>query len=190
MKTLISIFVIATMLSACGQNEKHGNDNGFADKYNINKYFTSEDADSLLVNIVTYIGLKPRSATSKTRFDSEHREYYQNLAPQFSFCYYHIDADSIHYFYIIRPARSIHGNLRAVGGLFKLDSNLWPVDFEESFVTPVYDESLLKEIGEKLFTELINSRNIDKFINDSLYVEWPDGRLFYCNIRHEWRYVD
>ena len=162
----------------------------FADKYSINNYFDKDDADSLLVNIVTFIGKKPKAATSKTRFNPEHREHFQNIASQFKFCYYHIDADSTHYYYIIRPARSIHGNLRAVGGFFNLNDDFRPVEFEETFVTPINEENVLENIGKSLFMELIKYKNVDKFLNDSTYIEWPDKRLTYCTENHEWRYLD
>lgn len=157
-------------------------------EYKIDIYFDKESQDSLLVNMVTYIGRKPRTADFETRHDPVHRRFYILQANEFKFHYYHVSPDSIHYYYLIRPARSTTGNLRGVGGRFKIRQDLSLYEFEELFNTPVLPEEELITRGRSLFMEMIYSGNVDKYLENKDYIEWPDERLKYDKIKNEWRY--
>ncbi len=141
----------------------------------------------LLVDLVTFIGRKPPTATSETRFDPEFRDYYTLYAKEFEIVYYHTKDDSLHLFYLIRPARSPLGNRRGVGGMFRLDNGQIS-GFEELFNTPVMEEDRLRDIGRELFEEMLRTGNADRFIGNKEYIEWPDERLRYDKEKFEWRY--
>jgi hypothetical protein len=143
--------------------------------------------EGLLVDMVTYIGRKPPLATSETRFDPEFREYYTTYAKEFEVVYYHIREDGTHLFYLIRPARSLHGNRRGVGGMFRLE-HAQINGFEELFNTPVMEEKRLREIGQELFEEMRQAGNVNRFLENRDYIEWPDERLRYDKEKFEWRY--
>lgn len=158
------------------------------DRFSVSGYFDQQTQDSLLVNIVTYIGKKPRLADYQTRHNTDHRNFYIQQAKQFRFQYYHVSDDSVHYYYLIRPARSTRGNLRGAGGKFKTRDHIEIYDLVELFITPVLGEEELFAKGEVLFMEMIRSGNPDKYISDKNYIEWPDERLRYDRTRNEWRY--
>ena len=159
-----------------------------AEEFKIDKYFSLQQQDSLLVNMVTYIGKKPKLADWQTRHEPQHEEYYKNLSKSFKFIYYHIADDSTHYYYLVRPARSTKGNTRGVGGRFKLGESFQLIDFEEIFNTPILPEQELVEVGRTLFVELITTGNIDRYLNNRSLIEWPDDRLMYDRVKKEWRY--
>ena len=61
-----------------------------------------------------------------------------------------------------------------------------PTEFEEVVNTPHLDEKVLKERGKFLFTELIKTGNLDKYLPMKHYVEWPDVNLVYDKKLNEW----
>ncbi len=175
---MLTVIILLTLAGCTAQN----------DEFSIEKYFDQESRDTLLVNIVTYIGIKPRFADFHTRHNHEHRKYYTLQANNFRFRYYHVSSDSTHYYYLIRPARSKNGNLRGVGGRFRITHNLALYSFEEIFNTPVLPEEKLVNRGRILFIEMLEKGNIGRFIENNEYVEWPDDRLKYDREKNEWRY--
>jgi len=155
--------------------------------YKIENYFSQDQIDTLLTDMVTFIGVKPRTATSQSRFKPEFRQYYIQYAAQFKMVYFLINEEGEHYFYLIRPARSAGENTRGVGGRFRLD-NEKIADFEEIFNTPVFHEERLIEIGATLFPDMAETGNVDQYLGNMLFIEWPDDRLKYHKGLHEWRY--
>jgi hypothetical protein len=160
-----------------------------AAEYHINNYFDSKMADTLLVNAVTFIGRKPVVATSQTRFNREFRSHYINMASGFNFFLYHIGPDSLHSYFIIRPARSLEGNLRGVLGQYRLSADTSMHSFVEILNTRIKSREALQKIGLILFEELLEKGHVEAFINDTTMVEWPDGRLMYDDRLNEWRYA-
>lgn len=157
-------------------------------KYDIASYFSKEQSDSLLVDVVTFIGRKPEGSDWQTKYDPVYRNYYIRLSAGFSFEYYYISPAGVHYFYMIRPARHKDGNRRGVGGMYRIGSDGTIVDFEEVFNTPVKSEAELREIGKILFSELVKTGNVERFSENRNYIEWPDDRLKYDKVKKEWRY--
>jgi hypothetical protein len=157
-------------------------------EYSIDNYYQDDKKDSLLVDIVTYIGYKPRQTDHQTRHNPEYREFYIEQSARYNIQYYYISDDSIHYYYLIRPARSPRGNQRGTGGRFKISGQSEIYEFEEIFNTPVLPEEELIDKGKILFLEMINSGNIAKYSGNIEYIEWPDDRLKYDRLRNEWRY--
>jgi hypothetical protein len=174
-----AIIIVTLVICACEKK----------DKYEVSNYFSPQQQDSLLVNMVTYIGKKPKLANWQTRHEPQHEEYYRNLSKSFKFGYFHITPDSTHYYYLVRPARSAKGNTsRGVGGKLKLGNNFQLNDFEEVFNTPILSEQELLEVGNTLFIELINTGNVNRYLNNKNLIEWPDDRLRYDKKKKEWRY--
>ncbi len=160
-------------------------------KYNLLEYYSQNEVDTLMTNILTYVAKKPKTADWKTRHEPRFRKYYIQQVPQFQMKYFHITEDSIQYYYMIRPARSNNkGTKRGAGGKFVTGSNLEISDFEEIFNTPVMATDSLEIIGEKLFSEMVEKGNIDQFINNKKLVEWPDERLKYDKTINEWVYLN
>lgn len=178
-RTIIPLFaVLVVLVIACGDVKK---------KYNYERHLTKDIRDTLLVDMVTLIGKKPKTANYLTRHEPRFRGYYIQLAGHFSMEFFH-QADDTCYFYMIRPARSVKGNTRGVGGKFTLDANNKIDYFEESFNTPIHPREELKKIGWRLFNELIEKRSIEGLLWNVDYIEWPDERLKYDTEKREWRY--
>jgi hypothetical protein len=200
---ILTYIIISAILFGCNNNEATVNEEKKAvelnDKettrevstYQISNFYNQTEADTLLVDLVSYIYRKPALATWQTKLNPEFRSYFTKNATNFNIVYYHISEDSTHYFYLLRPARDNEGNQkRGVGGMFKINEEKQIKDFEELFNTPIHSENKLKEIGLSLFEEMITNKSIDSYLNNKEYIEWPDGRLFYSKEKKEWRYVD
>ena len=173
----IAIIMMIT-LAACKDEKK---------PYRFNNYYSQQIRDTLLVEMVTLIGKKPKTADYLTRHEPRFRNYYTQLADSFSIVFFH-QADDTCYFYMVRPARSVRGNTRGVGGKLTLDADHKIDYFEESFNTPIYPREELERIGWRLFRELIEKRSISGLLWNVDYIEWPDDRLQYDVEKREWRY--
>jgi len=201
MKTSISTKVLAlvavtVIFGACTGNkgqessdEKQIDIAAMQEKYQVRHHFTSIEADTLLLEIVTYIGKKPAHAEQATRFQPEFRAHFRNQVPEYHFIYYHIATDSTHYVYLRRPARSLQGNQRGVAVAYRLADGLQINGFREVFNTPIFDSVQLYQNGYTLFQELIETGNADRFIGTDTLIEWPDHRMQYDTLLKEWRYV-
>jgi hypothetical protein len=168
-------FILANFIVACSMS---------GDDFDINKQLPTEVRDTLLVDIVTLMGVKPRNTDWQSRHDAVHRSFYIRQADDYQIAHYHMAPDGWHYFLMIRPTRSAQPeHRRAIGGRFIPDGNFYPQQYEEIFVTRQMDESRIREISESLFSSMITG-NFEK----SEPVEWPDERLKYDRNKKEWRY--
>ncbi len=156
-------------------------------KYHVDRYVPAKDQDTLLTNIVTYMGVKPRNTNYETRLDPAYRSFYVKQAKEYRFFRYYIDETGHHYFYIIRPARHALGNRRAIGGTYNLDEDLKLLNYEERFVTQVLDENFLEDIAADLFIAMINN-DLNDYLANRMIIEWPDSRLSFDKEKKEWRY--
>lgn len=191
MKTLINtnILLIASLFfvfASCGGAKKE-QDKDLPFK-NISYYYGDAERDTLLVDLVTFIGRKPAQATASSRFEPQYRGYYTDLAKGFTLYYYSINGP-VHTFYLSRPARSPQGNRRGVLGTFRRDENGKIVAFREVLNTTVGDEERIRQLGEKLMSAFLLNQNMDQLLADRSIVEWPDSMLYYDTLMFEWRYV-
>jgi hypothetical protein len=161
---------------------------GCSEKGAADKYYSSQEKDSLLVNMITYMDAYAPGATNSTRFDNRFRPYYEKKLAQYSIEKYQIAPDSTHYFFVIRPVGRGQLFQRGVGGRFKLkEGSLKPVDFEEMWCTPHMKEvEVIKERGNYLFTEMAEKGSVDHLLSMKHYIEWPDSMLVYSKERNEW----
>jgi hypothetical protein len=184
MKNLFSLLacLLTITINSCSnpQNEEF--------KTDINSYYNPNDRDSLLADIITYIYKKPRYATHETRFNAEYRAYYVNQLPNFKPIFYTITEEGVHYYYLIRPAKSVNGSTRGVGGYFTKDSEGKITHFVELFNTPVFEEHILVTRGKTLFEEMMNTGEVKTYLGNTDFIEWPDDRLKYDKEKNEWRY--
>lgn len=176
-------------LATCRSGEKADQAEAITEMewYKPRNYFTLQQGDSLMVELATYIGVKPGGATSQTRFEPQFRSYYAEHSKQFRMVFLHKTEEGWYYYYLLRPARDPKGNRRGVGGRFRMEEGRIE-DFEEIFNTPAGDEKTLEENGSILFLEWVREGNVDKYLENRQYIEWPDERLKYHKELHEWRY--
>lgn len=155
--------------------------------YHVDRYVGKDLQDTLLTNVVTYMGVKPRYADFASRHEEQYRKFYVEQSKDYLFYKYFVAQDDRHYFYVIRPARHALGNRRAIGGWMKVDEKMNILEYSEVFVTHVMEEDTLKKIAPELFGMLINN-NIQDLNHKHKRIEWPDDRLKYDSVKKEWRY--
>jgi hypothetical protein len=156
-------------------------------KYQVSDYFTDNQRDSLLTNIITYLYIPAPQATNDTKFQPQFRSFYTKNLSSFYLQNYYQSPDGWNYFFVIRPVGGSPKFRRGVLGKFKLSTNsLMPTEFEEVANTPHLAEEIVKERGQYLFKELIKNGNLDKQIPMKQYIEWPDEHLQYDKKVHEW----
>jgi hypothetical protein len=150
-------------------------------------FYARERLDSLLIEMVTIMGKRPKSIDKAASMLPEYRSYYEKLAREYELRFLFIGNDSVHYFYIIRPARNHTGNVnRAAGGYFSLDSTGQIVRFVEVFNTTILPVDELTEKGIPLFRMMIKTGNIDPFLRDRKLIEWPSETSHYDQELNEW----
>lgn len=173
-KFIISFFLVTLLVTGC------------TEKYNVDQYYSKEESDSLLIDLITYIYPAPQAATVNSKFDPSFRQYYVSQKNKFRFERYFISNSGVHYFYLIRPANSPNGNIRGVGGSFKLDKSEKIISFKEIFNTPAGDLLSLKKKGDELFRWMIQNGNVNDYLRNPDFVEWPNKSTYYDTITHEW----
>ena len=176
MKNIIFGLLISITLVSC--NSK---------KQQVNDYFTDNQRDSLLTNIITYLYIPAPQANNQTKFHPQFRNFYSQNLSSFHLQNYYQAKDGWNYFFVIRPVAGGALFKRGVLGKFKLkDNSLMPTAFEEVANTPHLAEEIVKERGQFLFQELIKNGNLDKQIPMKQYIEWPDEHLAYDKKSNQW----
>lgn len=157
-------------------------------EYDPQQYFSKEEIDLLMPNLVTYIYKLPAKASLATRFSPAYASYYKNSTSQFLFdSHYYSEKDGYHYYLLERPAGNDSKYKRTVGGRFKLKKgDFKPYSFEEIFNSPRLPDSVRIERGRFLFKELIKNGNINSQLAMKHYVEWPDATLIYDKNLNTW----
>jgi hypothetical protein len=174
MKKVLIISLLALTLIGCQQKEDSLTQ------------LTPAERDSLVTDIITFIYIPPLEATTETRFDLKYRKYYASKIQEFRLEKFFINKDGVHFYYVIRPARSAEGNIRGVGGYFKKDATGKIISFKEVFNTPVRTLPELQARGDEMFQALIRDGNVDGYLKNSDYVEWPNKYLQYDTIQYKW----
>lgn len=182
MRLVLLIFVVAFALNSTScKNEKQ--------KFNIGNFYSQSEQDTLMANIITHIYKVPKGADPKRKHDLEYRSLYVKQIPQFEFVYFHIEPeDSLHTFYLIRPARNEKGYKRGVLGKFKVDQDYKLIEFEETAVTPMMPREEILEKGKYLWEDMMYYKNVDRYFLNKQFVEFPDERTQYDKFKHEWTY--
>jgi hypothetical protein len=181
MKLLFYLILLLSVSLACNTSQR---------KDDISIYYNKPTQDTILANIITYVYKVPRGADPARKHDLEYRKLYVDQLPNFKFIKYFIDVedDSTHYFYLIRPARNTQGYKRGILGKYKIDNSLRLHDFEEIANTPMITEVEVVENGEYLWNDLMHFGNVDRYILNKKFIEFPDGRAVYDKVKNRWTY--
>ncbi len=177
MKHTIILFLIANSFFSCVKKDS------------ADYYFNQKQQDTLLVNIIKYVGENAAYASDSTRFMPEFTLYYQSLLPKYKLVNMFKTPSGMYYFFLSRPVSTLLNYRRGVVGSFTLDSaGLFPKNFKEIINTPHLKDELVLERGGFLFRELIKNGNIDAYLGMRDYVEWPDSTLKYEFKWNRWVY--
>lgn len=156
-------------------------------KYAVGFHIPADQYDTLLVDMVTYMGVKPRYADHISRHEPQHRSFYIKQAANYHIHNYYICNEGYHYYYMIRPARHHQYEQRAIGGRMKLNDD-WEIgEFEELFATIPGETDSLKKLAKELFPAMMNE-TANMFAQYAQWIEWPDERCRYDREKNEWRY--
>ena len=151
------------------------------------KYFTEKQADSLLINIITYTYQKAPQATNATRFNKEFRNFYAAQTKKFKIENISLLKDSTYVFFMTRPVGNKDQFRRGVIGKFKLKKGTtMPIEFEEIVNTPHLKEKDVLEKGNFLFKTYEKTQDLKKYLGMKHYIEWPDSTLVYDKNNFEW----
>ncbi len=168
------VMLCSLYITACQPKESAG------------RYFSKSKQDSLLTNIIAYTSEYARGSDNLTRLEPQFRAEYAKRLPDYKFIKYSVTPDSVHYFFISRPAGTIFR--RGIGGRFRLNKgSLLPTDYEELWCTPHFkSDSLVIERGNYLFGEMVKKGSVAHLLTMKHYIEWPDSTLVYDKQKHEW----
>jgi len=158
--------------------------------YAVEQFYPGTAKDSLLANMITFIYKRPTTAINLDRTLPRFRAYYVEQLPTFTHAYHHVAADGTHWYYVIRPARSVDGDKRGVGGWFRTNETMEMLEFAEVFNTRIMPEHELWDKGLDLFEHMVAHGDVEDHPQRAPWVEWPDERLKYDLDKREWRYVD
>ncbi len=176
MKNILIILSAFVLLTSCSSKKNQASN-----------YFSTQEQDTLLTNIITYIYSPAPGANNNTKFETKYRSFYQKALPFFKIQEYYQTEDGWNYVFIIRPVSSSPIFRRGVLAKFKLkEGSLKPESFEEVINTPHLREEIVVERGGFLFKELIKKGNVDEYLSMKQYIEWPDDHLKYNKATHEW----
>ncbi len=153
----------------------------------VEAYFTPHEADTLLVNLMTYMYV-PEGVDPALRFDPRFRNTYYQSKEKFSLVRLLRVSDGYFYYLILR--REGEDKRRALGGRFKANGTR-VTNLEEIFVGLESERQTALGRGEYLFREMIKARGLPSGavgLND--YVEWPNAHHHYDTLTHSWSVVD
>ena len=153
-------------------------------------YFSKNQQDSLLTNIITFVAENAPGSSDSTRFDAQFKAYYVQKNPNFILEKLEKSENGFYYFLLNRPVGHLTQFRRGVVGRFKLkEGSLVPYEFEEVVNTPHLDEATLKVRSAFLFKEYVAKNNLDEYVALKHYVEWPDSTLKYEKKYNRWNFV-
>ncbi len=177
LKQILFFSAAILLFSSCSQ-----------DPYRFDRYYSAAEQDTLMANIITYVYKVPRGVPKSDKFDPTYRSLYVAQIPLFEMLHYHIDEDSTHYFYMIRPARNAQGHKRGVAGSYKVNRDLSLKEFRELYNTPMIPEELVREKGEYLWRDLVKLGNVDRYMGNRDFIEFPNQQCTYDFDKKEWVY--
>ncbi len=154
---------------------------------NPRRYMKAEESRDLLVRVSAYTEKKPRHVGYDERFYPENRPYYQRVAKNLNstIAKLYID-DSLHYFLLTKKEpKSLHGEKRAVGGVFKLDNDSIS-EMDIRFVTPMMEEKELTKKSSELFYAMAKEKNMEFYFGNPAYMEWPNPDVSYDKRSNRW----
>lgn len=153
----------------------------------VETHFSSQQADTLLVNIMTYLFV-PEGVHAESRFESRFRSTYYLHKENFSLMNLLKISDGYYYYLILR--RESDGHRRALGGRFRADGTR-VIKFEELFVGPELRQAEALKNGEYVFREMVKSRGLPpRMAGMKHYVEWPNYLRRYDTLSHSWILID
>lgn len=172
----IGIILVIFATSACTTN------------YQASSYFDETAEKKILQELVPYIAKPAPGANFTNRFNTEFKTYYSREQIKFDLVSYAPINDSTACFLIYKSKAGMQSKCAAIGGILQL-KYATVTRFEESFLTPYMDRTDLDEKSSLLFEELVNNGNVERYIGNYNWIEFPDSRVVYDKKNQRWRFV-
>ena len=174
-QNILTFFAGVMLLASCHSKDEVG------------YYFSDAERDTLLTNIITYMGEKATYSTDSTKFQAQFRPEYVSRLPLYHFVHLTKDEAGTYFYLISRPVAVRKDLRRGVVGRFILKPESTDIlAFEEVVNTPHFDDETVKERGAFLFKALVREGNLNAYLPMKHYVEWPDSTLKYDKKTHNW----
>jgi len=179
MNKRILILLVGILATACAQK----------DPYAFDRFFAKEvDQVEQMAKIISYVYVTPPQTKPMDRVLPEHRAWYKGRIREFEMLRYHIDAEDVHHFYLLRPARSAQNNKRGVGGRFRMDEIGEIYDYEELWVTSIIPAENVRRFAAQFWYAYMNNGNVEMYYSIPEMVEFPNEQTYYDAEALEWRY--
>lgn len=170
-----TILIILVLLNACQSSDSPS------------YYFDTAKQDSLVVQMIAYIGPNASQATDSTRLNPEFKSEYAKSLPNYQLVKLVKNKEGKYFYFMIRPVANLLQYRRGVIGSFLLDEKSGKIlSFKEEVNTPHLKEDVVKERGEFLFREYVTNGNLNEYLAMKDYVEWPDSSLKYNKHLNRW----
>jgi hypothetical protein len=153
------------------------------DSYNPERFFSKDQQQTILRQIVYYSAKRPFEATEEEKFNPEFDSYYDRTLLEYDFrnCAYD-KQDSGYYFLVTFKAISIWPARVAIGGKIKITPRDKIVDYEEMFRTWKMTDDTLRSHSLELFNTMVQGGDLTryeaKYMGDR-YIEFPDEHLHF-----------
>lgn len=193
----IFLFNIMLIFFACNQNsnkdleilDQKAKEDGFVPQTaaKFSALFTDSEQDTMILKVITFIYKAPKGVSGLDRFKPEFRAHYEKEISQFTMIAYEVE-DNIHYFLLLRPARNIHGHIRAAGGQYRISETGDLTDFVELFNTPILPAQEAQAKGIEVFQHYLKNKSLGNYFLNKNYIEFPDERCVYNLETYEWHY--
>lgn len=173
------------LLLACSQN------NIKLEKFDANKTLQLSEKTDFIHSIIRLHGKLAPKATQETKFQSSFDSFYLKEEKRIELVYFvkkHTDDFSYALTYRVMPSIKLKKAATAIR--FKTDVNGEITHYEEVFRTWKMEEKELKTKGDKLFTLLLEGKDLTPFYNQNSgteeWIEFPDEYVRFDIQKRTW----
>jgi hypothetical protein len=172
-------FLLISLLAGCSPD------------YNAKAILSESDYNLLLTELAPYVVKKPDEFSYEERFNSEHQDFYKNFleATQSEIRYFNQIDTATFFFFCHKDLTSLYEHYRGLGGYFRQDNNKNIVFLNILYHTPRFTKAEMDEKGLVLFNEMVDERNVDKYIGNKKFVHTPNDDFFYNTKLNRWDYT-
>jgi len=172
------VFLFAAVLISCG----HAN-------YGVNKSLdVASERNRVFLQLIIKTDKLAPGANFENRDSLLFRQHYINRMRIHDFAGYFL-TDTVRYFMLYRVAPSLFKEKFAIGGRYTTGKDGQIIGFEELFITPKMKESELDQKAGELFAQLVTTGNIDEYVKNRKYVDFPDELNTYNKKLQRWEFT-
>lgn len=119
------------------------------------------------------------------RDSAEFMPYYTERMKLHDFANYYMN-DSVRYFQLYRIVPSLYKEKIAIAGRYRTGANGEITEFEEVYITPKMKQEDLDEKAGELFRELVENGNVQEYMGQRAFIDFPDSLNVYNKQTQRW----